>query len=156
MAVCYSLAMLANTRPTQPKEDGNLTRVTMLAFCLMGMALPMLPASAAEIPEIKEDQALIVFYRTKSTGGAAIRFHIKHGSEPIGALPNGSVLSRYVDPGQHVFTSEVVTGDSLSLTVEAGEIHFVRGTVKMGLYAGRPTFTVVSEEKARKAIAKIK
>ena len=133
-----------------------MTRTT-LVFCLMTMALLSLPAAAAEIPETKEGQALVVFYRTKSAGGAAIRFNINHGSEPIGGLPNGSVLFRDVDPGQHVFTGEGgLSGDSLTLTVEVGEVRFVRGTIKMGLYAGRPTFTVVSEEKARKAIAKIK
>ena len=146
----------ANNRSTQIKEDGNLTRTT-LAFCLMAIAVPLLPAAAAEIPETKEDQALVVFYRPKSAGGAVIRFNINHGSEPIGGLPNGSVLFRHLDSGQHVFTCEGgISGDSLSLTVEVGEVHFVRGSIKMGLYAGRPTFTVVSEEKARKAIAKIK
>jgi hypothetical protein len=39
---------------------------------------------------------------------------------------------------------------------ESGETYFVQGTVRMGIYAGRPKFTVVDEARARTAIAKIK
>ena len=75
---------------------------------------------------------------------------------PIGSLTNGSMMFRDVDPGQYGFSSQVITGDSLSLTVEAGKIYFVQGTVRMGVYAGRPKFTVVEEATARQAIANIK
>jgi Protein of unknown function (DUF2846) len=126
---------------------------------LIVTALPMLqagPAAAAEIPEVKEGQALIVFYREQRMAGAAIQFRVNQNAVPIGSLTNGSVMFRDVDPGQYGFSSEVVTGDSLSLTVEAGKIYFVQGTVRMGYFAGRPKFTVVDEATARKAVANIK
>jgi hypothetical protein len=131
----------------------------VLVTFLMAAALTVLqtsPAAAAEIPEVKEGQALIVFYRERRMGGAAIQFHVQQNSQPIGALTNGSVIFRDVDPGQYGFSSQVITGDSLSLTVEAGKTYFVQGTVRMGVYAGRPKFTVVDEARARTAIAKIK
>ena len=130
----------------------------VLLACQMAATLAMLqagPAAAAEIPEVKDGQALIVFYCEQRVAGAAIQFHVNQNSQPIGALTNGSVMFRDVDPGQYGFTSQVVTGDSLSLTVEAGKIYFVQGTVRMGYFAGRPKFTVVDEAKARTAIAKI-
>lgn len=135
-----------------------MTKSMVLLVCLMATTLAMLqagPAAAAEIPEVKEVQALIVFYREQRAAGAAIQFHVNQNSQPIGALTNGSVMFRDVDPGQYGFTSQVITGDSLSLTVEAGSAYFVQGTVRMGLYAGRPKFTVVDEAQAKKAIAQI-
>ena len=104
---------------------------------------------------MKEGQALIVFYREQRMAGAAIQFRVNQNAVPIGSLTNGSMMFRDVDPGQYGFSSEVVTGDSLSLTVEAGNIYFVQGTVRMGYFAGRPKFTVVDEATARKAIANI-
>ena len=131
----------------------------VLVISLMATALSMLqtgPAAAAEIPEVKEGKALIAFFREQRMAGAAIQFHVQQNSQPIGSLTNGSVIFRDVDPGQYGFTSQVITGDSLSLTVEADKIYFVQGTVRMGVYAGRPKFTVVGEATARTAIAKIK
>ena len=101
------------------------------------------PAAAVEIPEVREGQAPIVFYREQRMAGAAIQFHVQQNSQPIGSLANGSVMFRDVDPGQYGFTSQVITGDSLSLTVEAGKTYFVQVTVRMGVYAGRPKFTVI-------------
>ena len=118
--------------------------------------LPAGPATAAEIPGVQESQALIVFYGEQRMAGAAIQFHVRQNAEPIGSLTNGSVLVRHLAPGQYGFSSEVITGDSLSLTVEAGKTYFVQGTVRMGYFAGRPKFTVVDEATARPAIAKIK
>jgi len=135
-----------------------LTKTMAFVIFLIATALPMLqasPAAAAEIPEVKEGQALIVFYREQRMAGAAIQFHVKQNAVPIGSLTNGSVMFRNVAPGEYGFSSEVITGDSLSLTVAAGQIYFVQGTVRMGLYAGRPKFTVVDEATARAAIAKI-
>ncbi len=136
-----------------------MTRTIVLVTFLMMAALSLLPtgpAAAAEIPEVKEGQALVVFYREQRMAGAAIQFHVQQNAQPIGALTNGSVIFRDLDPGQYGFSSQVITGDSLSLTVEAGKAYFVQGTVRMGVYAGRPKFTVVDEARARTAIAKIK
>ena len=135
-----------------------MTRTLVLLGFLVTTTLGMLqagPAAAAEVPEAKAGQALIVFYREQRMAGAAVQFHINQNAQPIGSLTNGSVLLRDADPGQYGFSSQVITGDSLSLTVEAGKRYFVQGTVRMGVYAGRPKFTVVDEATAMKAIAKI-
>ena len=135
-----------------------MTNKMVLLASLMATTLALLqagPAAAAGIPEAKEGQALIAFYREQRMAGAAIQFRVNENGQPIGSLTNGSVLLRDLDPGNFTFSSQVVTGDSLSLTVEAGKTYFVQGTVRMGYFAGRPKFTVVDEAKARNAIAKI-
>ena len=123
-----------------------MIRTALLVSFLMAAALSMLqagPAAAVASPEAREGQAPIVFYREQRMAGAAIQFHVQQNSQPIGSLANGSVMFRDVDPGQYGFTSQVITGDSLSLTVEAGKTYFVQGTVRMGVYAGCPKFTVI-------------
>jgi hypothetical protein len=49
----------------------------------------------------------------------------------------------------------VISEDSITLTVEAGKVYYVKGETKMGLYAGRPRFTQVSETEAQAAMAKL-
>jgi len=73
----------------------------------------------------------------------------------IGTLKNGSVLHTYLEPGQHTFWSQVISQDSITLTVEAGKIYYLKGETQLGIYAGRPKFTQVSESQAQTDLAKL-
>jgi hypothetical protein len=45
--------------------------------------------------------------------------------------------------------------DSITLTVEAGKAYYVKGETKLGIYAGRPSFTQVSETQAQADLASL-
>ena len=66
------------------------------------------------------------------------------------------MLYRHVDPGQHTFWSRVISQDAVTVDVVAGKTYYVKGVVQMGVFAGRPRLTVVSESKAKAAIASLK
>ncbi len=106
--------------------------------------------------EAVEGKALVIFYREKSVKGAAIRFNLNQGQDPIGALPSGSVLKRYVEPGEYTFWSQALSKDSVTLNAVAGESYYIKGVVKMGVVVGRPRLTIMPESKAKPAIAKLK
>ena len=129
--------------------------VSILAAVLI-LSLPILHAQSTELPQVKEDQGLIIFYRQKALKGGAIRFNLNHGQEPIGALKSGTTLHRYVEPGQHTFWSKAISQDSVTLDVVAGKTYYIKGIVQLGLVAGRPKLTVVPESEAKAAIAKLK
>lgn len=120
------------------------------------LSLPVTYMEAAEIPQAKDGQGLIVFYRESGFGGGAVRFNLNQGQEPIGALNSGSILLRDVEPGQHTFWSQAISKDSITIDVVAGNTYYVKGVVKMGLVVGRPQLVVVSEAEAKPSIAKIK
>jgi len=136
-------------------KNAKHTCMSILAAVLI-LSLPILHAQSAELPQVKEDQGLIIFYREKALKGGAIRFNLNHGQEPIGALKGGTTLHRYVEPGQHTFWSKVVSQDSVTLDVVAGKTYYIKGVVQLGLVAGRPKLTVVPESEAKAAIAKLK
>ncbi len=136
-------------------KNAKHTCMSILAAVLI-LSLPILHAQSTELAQVKEDQGLIIFYREKALKGAAIRFNLNHGQEPIGALKGGTSLHRYVEPGQHTFWSKVVSQDSVTLDVVAGETYYIKGVVQLGLVAGRPKLTVVPESEAKAAIAKLK
>ncbi len=115
----------------------------------------IVPAVAAEIPQAKVDKALVVFYRARSMGGAAIGFNVMHGESAIGALANGTMFYRYIDPGQHTFWSQVISQDAVTINAEAGKTYYIEGVTKMGLVVARPQLREVGEAQAKAAIANI-
>ncbi len=130
-------------------------RFSSLIVFILALILPALSSISAELPQAKEDKGLIIFFRENAFKGGAIRFNLNHGQEPIGALASGTTLHRYVDPGQQTFWSQAISQDSVTVDVKAGETYYIRGVVQMGLVAGRPKLTIVSESEARPAIAKM-
>ncbi len=130
--------------------------MSILAAVMILSFLPISPAESQDLPQVKEDKGLIIFYRASAFKGGAIRFNLNHGQEPIGALKSGTTLHRYVEPGQHTFWSKAISQDSVTLDVVAGETYYIKGDVQLGLVAGRPRLTVVPESEAKAALAKLK
>jgi hypothetical protein len=108
---------------------------------------------AANIPQVEAGKGLVVFYRMNKFAGGAIRFNLNHASGTLGQLLRGTYLYKSVNPGEHAFWSQAISQDSITIVVEAGKTYYVEGVVKMGLYAGRPTFNQVSKERALEALA---
>ena len=128
----------------------------ILPICLAIIgALIAEPSMSAEVPQADPDKGLVVFYRVKNFKGGAVRFNVQHSDGVIGTLTSGSYLYKYLEPGQHTFWSQVISQDSITLTVEAGKIYYVKGETKLGIYAGRPRFTEVSEGKAKADLSEL-
>ncbi|MDH3947666.1 MAG: DUF2846 domain-containing protein [Gammaproteobacteria bacterium] len=113
------------------------------------------PAISADIPEAKVDKALVVFYRIKSMKGGAIGFNVKQGEAAIGALSNGSMFYRYVEPGQHTFWSQVISQDAVTINAEAGKTYYIEGVTLIGLVVARPQLRLVEQSQAKAAIANL-
>jgi hypothetical protein len=131
------------------------TRMSFLIVALVTSSICPAAAVAAEIPAADSEKGLVIFYRPKSSGGVVIRFNVNHSEGSLGILNNGAVLYRYFEPGQHQFWSQVISQDSIMINVEAGKVHFVKGEVKFGLYAGRPKFTQVDEATGKAGVEKL-
>jgi len=125
----------------------NLHIITLSTFFIV--FLITLNASA-QIAAPEEGKGLVVFYRTKKFSGGAIKFSVKDSEKSYGQLTNGSIIKIQVEPGEHMFWSQVISSDAITLTIEEGKVYYVKGTVKMGAIAGRPKFNEVSEKKALK------
>ena len=121
----------------------------LVAACLMWPV----PVSTASIPEVVPDKGLVVFYRPRRMTGAAITFSVDHAQGSLGIMTNGGVLYKYFEPGHHTFYSQVLSGDTVIIHVEAGKAYFVQTLTKMGVVAGRPSFKQVDEGTGRAAVA---
>ena len=132
----------------------NALLLILIPFVATFLAWPT-PGLGATIPEAVPDKGLVVFYRPRKMTGAAIPVNVHHVSGVVGTLRNGTVIHRYLDPGQHQFWSEVIAQDSIMINVEAGKVYFVRGETTMGVMVARPRFTQVDEATGRAAVGNL-
>ena len=127
-----------------------LAALTSLTACMEAGSV-MQTSSSYAAPAGK---ALIVFYRPAAFAGGAIRFNVQHTDGPVGQLTSGAVLQKVVNPGSNTFWSQVISQDAITIEAQAGQTYYVRGDVRIGLYAGRPKFTQVSEAQARQEMSR--
>ncbi len=133
-----------------------ITRIHLYLFSfIFALALSPSLAMAANIPEVDEDKGLVVFYRLSAFKGKAIRFNLNHAEGSVGQLLSGTYLYKSLKPGQHQFWSQAISQDSITINVEAGKKYFVKGEVGIGLFAGRPQFTQMSESAALADLGKL-
>ena len=111
------------------------------------------PVKSAELPRLEDGKGLVVFYRLGKFGGGAIRFNLNYAEGFMGQLLNDTWLYKSVEPGAHTFWSQAISQDSIRISVEAGKTYYIKGVVKMGVLAGRPTFLQVSEQEGLKDLA---
>lgn len=91
-----------------------------LVFVLAGISSFPMPALTANLPEVKTDQGLVIFYRLSAFKGKAIRFNLNHAEGSLGQLLSGAYLYKYFAPGEHTFWSQAISQDSITINVEAG------------------------------------
>lgn len=106
--------------------------------------------SFAQINEPEEGKGMVVFYRQKKFSGGAITFNIQDSERNYGPLKNEGVIKISVEPGERTFFSQVLSSDAVTLNIEKDKTYYVRATVKLGLYAGRPKLEQVNEKTALK------
>jgi len=133
----------------------NKTYVFLISF-VVAITIYSYPALTADLPEAKSDKGLVIFYRLSGFKGKAIRFNLNHSEGSIGQLLSGTYLYKYLEPGEHKFWSQAISQDSITLNVEAGKTYYVKGEVTMGVLAGRPKFTQMSQSEALTDLEKLK
>lgn len=106
-------------------------------------------------PEPASGKALIYFFREKKFSGALIAYNIKENGQVIGAVANGTYFFIQADPGVHTYTAATEAESSRTLTVAAGQTHYIECGVEMGMFAGRPALKVASEAEAKGVLPRL-
>lgn len=106
-------------------------------------------------PEYFEEQAVVFFYRPSKFAGSAVNYYINDNLVPIGALKSGSFFYYLAEPGDHVFWSETEEKSSVQISTIAGQSYYIEGGVRMGVWIGIPSLTLVPEEIGEMAIKKL-
>lgn len=138
-------------------------QIMMSAAALSFAVLTGCASVPMESPE--KDQALKTF-ATPAAGqaglyifrdsmlGAALKKTVKIDDEVIGETAANTYFYRLISPGRHVLATESEFSDnSLELNAVGGKNHYVRQSIKMGLFVGGAKLTEVSEAEGQKAVS---
>lgn len=123
----------------------------LIASLIIAIAGSMMHESIASAAEAGPNEGLVVFSRSSSFKGKAIRFNIEQDGRPIGQLLAGSTIEVPLAPGSYVFSVRAPSLDGqdfITINVEAGRTYFVEGEILWGWPTGRPKFKQVSESVA--------
>jgi len=107
-------------------------------------------------PKVPESQALICFYRIGKFTGSAVNYYVNDNVEPIGGLKSGSFFYYLANPGTHVFWSETEEKASVQISAMPGATYYIEGGVRMGMWIGIPSLTLVPEQIGKSAIQNLK
>jgi len=135
------------------KVLSKLLFLLMLSFLLTACATtgPKFNELAPSISNLAPGMGRIFIYRTSVIGGL-IQPEVKLNGEVIGrAVPKGFF---YVDkkPGNYVITISTEVTRKLSLTLDEGQIRYVRLNVSMGFFVGHIYPELVEPQVAEKEI----
>ncbi|UPQ81627.1 MULTISPECIES: DUF2846 domain-containing protein [Pseudomonadaceae] len=104
-------------------------------------------------PTPPQDQAGLYIFRDSMLGGA-LKKSVKIDGEVIGETAPNTYFYRLITPGLHSLATESEFSDNLiELNAKPGKNHYVRQSIKMGLFVGGAKLTEVSESEGQKAVA---
>ncbi|MGD9584918.1 MAG: DUF2846 domain-containing protein [Lysobacterales bacterium] len=128
-----------------------LTALAIVTASPVAVAKKPSQPNTIELAAPAEGKAQIVFFRPKKFAGSAVGFIVREGEAELGKLRNGNYFVASVEPGKHVYTVHSEAKDELNVELESGETLFAKGTINMGILAGRPNLSPSSEAEFRAA-----
>ena len=121
-----------------------LACLALSAGCASG---PKYSEIKGSIPDLPPDQGRIYFYRPSSIG-AAIQPNILLNGTVVGEMvPRGFF---FVDrsPGSYLATARTESEATLQIPLAANETRYVRGSITLGIFVGRPNLVLVDAKDA--------
>ncbi|BBP84660.1 DUF2846 domain-containing protein [Pseudomonas sp. No.21] len=131
--------------------------VALLSGCAsVPMESPEKDAALKAFPNPPQDQSAVYIFRDTSLG-AALKKTVKIDDKVIGETAPNTYFYRLITPGAHVLSTESEFGDNtLNLSAQPGKNHYVRQSIRIGVFAGGATLSEVSESEGKKAVADTK
>jgi hypothetical protein len=127
-----------------------------LILALMGMMMIVIAGCATVnrqakqvFPPQPDDKGLVYFYRERHFVGGGISFNVKENKNILGPAGNGTYFFVIAEPGSHVYEASTEVTSTAVITVEAGKTYYVKCSVEMGAFVGRPCLTIVAPEEGK-------
>ncbi len=130
--------------------------VFLLGISLLPSCAPTLGPAFQKADKIQEDIGLVYIYRPSKGFGGGISPDVKANGVVITTLYNGGYYPYFAKPGEIEFFAKTESTSSVTLDVKAGQVYYIKGTIGIGFFVGRPHLTVESPEVGEKEIAECK
>lgn len=109
-----------------------------------------------KVDTIQEGKALVYIYRPSSFIGGGISYNVKVGETVIATLYSGGYYPYLAKPGETEFWAQTESKSSVTLDIKPGQTYYIKGTVGVGFFVGRPRLIVVSSDVGAREIAECK
>jgi hypothetical protein len=136
-------------------------RRTVLKFALAAAAVLLVSGCAtgikhdqmaASMPNLKQGDGRIYFFRSTSMMGAAIQPDIRLNGQVVGQSKPGGFFFVDRPAGNYVASASTETEKTVSFTLAPGEIKYVRSSMGLGVLVYRAILELETPEKARAEI----
>lgn len=108
------------------------------------------------VTAVSSDKALVYIYRPSSFVGGGVSYTVNAGTKPIIKLHNGGYYPYVATPGELELWAQTEAKSSVTLDLKAGETKYVKGTVGVGFFVGRPNLRLVDPAVAAAEIKECK
>ena len=109
-----------------------------------------------KVDPIPEGTGIVYIYRPSAFGGSGVSYDVKVGETVITTLYNGGYHPYVSKPGEIEFWAKTESRSAVTLDIAPGQIYYLKGTVGIGFFVGRPHLMVIPEETALKEIGECK
>lgn len=133
-----------------------MSMIILLGVVLLLSSCASLGPAYQKADKIPEGAGLVYLYRPSSFVGGGVSYDIKVGETVITTLYNGGYYSYFAKPGEVEFWAKTESKSSVTLDVKAGQTYYLKGTVGVGFFVGRPHLMVVSTDVGEKEIVECK
>ncbi|MBI4490053.1 MAG: DUF2846 domain-containing protein [Deltaproteobacteria bacterium] len=127
--------------------------VFLVGVVLISGCAPTLGLTFKKIDKVPERMGLVYIYRPSSFVGGGVSYDVKVGETVITTLYNGGYYPYFAKPGELELWARTEAKSAVTLDVKAGEIYYVKGTVGVGFFVGRPHLIVVPKSVGETEIA---
>jgi hypothetical protein len=124
---------------------------TVLVSCLCLVAVFFLAGCASgpqfeRVAPIPAGKSVVYVYRSRSIFGRAAIGTLDVNDKPTAAMRSGGYYPCICDPGEVKLSVTTEATNTATLSVKAGEEHFVKTTVSMGVFIGHLHLNEVSSD----------
>ena len=88
-------------------------------------------------------KGLVYIYRPKNFVGSGVAYFVVADGARIVKLKNGGYFPYVVDPGTRVFSAKTEAMTQAAIEVQPDGVYYLKGTVTVGAFVGRPALQEV-------------
>lgn len=118
----------------------------ILVSCLSGCAT--LGPVYQKVDKIPDNSGLVYIYRPSAFigGGLSPNLYTDLGKTFLTKIYSGGYFPYVAKPGKVFFSAATETESSIALKVEPGQTYYIKLTIGVGFFIGRPELTVVDPD----------
>lgn len=130
--------------------------IGILVLALMLSSCATLGPQYQKVDSFQKNKGLVYIYRPSKFVGGGVSYTVSAGDTPVIKLYNGGYYPYFSEPGEIEFWAKTETKSSVTLDVKPGQTYYIKGTVGVGAFVGRPHLMIVEPSAAETEIAECK